>query len=1040
MIIQIGSVCKAKFCFAIVLVMMVCIFMPSNAASVGGVPISGVMSGKPLLSSGGTAAVVFFNITSVGISHTIECDYLYSLDKPSICGDFEVTFPGSSSPRKTQVRYTNQYLELWVLTDQGGYSAEHWVCIYRVDRDTKGVFPMVNRIYELTEIAIFEGQLKCIDGYEQVFEEDSGVYCRWTSNVPALKTVPPPGVNRTESNVFYAMDCQKMCQGAVECMTATFDYVARECHIHTLENIQSSSKVEKFIPGTDRDVTYVPGDKTNVKMEFGNALVTALEQKSEGGFMDPAKKVAHQVENFGALMQKSSLDQGLASLLASLSQSILRLSGPGKSITLPARDGKASINTLKGGKDALSNINSKLISYRTDAKIADLKSSIFDILEKSVDADLDKDGYDFKFFVMEFNSIKAGMAGSEKKAQMTLDVVKTKMERLKQLTEQQDILNTILAIGKLSKSIFSLADPFSLELGGSVSACIDDIQEVVKAAGRDIFDAHLYKEMTEGFNKLADAFKNSAENIAALSKTADFVLPFIASFQNHKFSRKLTTEEQDAFIAARTKYVAPFDMSAMKEANGMISSSVNSMCEYLLGQGTLINEKYTLCREMKDALDQVLALQGSVNGNGNDLQLKANQIISKYISLSHSNDLHDYMHKTVDQSNFEKADLLMLQASAYISLKKLISRYMLQMSQICNLADYYVGEENVVNQCTTLYAMKDVMKVDDVFQLLWNLENVLSTVATSSHTKLCRYVPTQKNDNGDDGDDTEYTLPSFLDIKGLARDKSVFFQFPMDTKWLNKYGWDAIARKLDKNYNYFVDKIQVTIPYASYPGSTTIALNVRASNYYKIHSKSGPKNYMSGVSSVDYLYDYSMGNQCDLQMQRRNTMEPCSEGPTTLPKMCVEKDGSIQKYAMFDEEPIRPSLFSPFQFFIENKDIEMPKLANVQVSVDMKNGTEKGKVLENNLLTTMCLDLVEVSKSSSVSRMGLKELLSKLSPSLRNYQCNLCPPGNFHQAAPNQAKCLPCPIGTYQDERGWFTCKICPDPSKCKTEGKVSPA
>ena len=959
-----------------------------------------------------------------------------------------MVFPGSKDPVPTQARYTAAHFQVYSYVCPEGETQKEWRLIADFGDQETLIPPATNKSHLNTSVADISLLLTCPENYDPIMVDYIGFYCRLRGASAQMKSVPSPTVSKTVESIFYPLECQSICAADKNCVAASFAYLARTCDLHYTSNLQSEFRKKKVSTLKDPDFVFLPGSDVNTLLRIGEILSTGLKTPRSSSFMGAAMEAAQKTEQFNFLMNNGpghDMFPGMVSLTSAMANSILSMKGPQISKTLSARDGVATIKTLQQGQAAIEIIQGKLNAYETNLNIADLKESVTEILSGDVNDKLDRGSFDFKFLVAEYNRINTRMNDTITKTKASMKLLQSSSQVLEDITKDAMILDAAVAAGKLVWSIFKLADPFNKGLTGDVCDVLDKAKAAWTTAGNIRITDEAISEMTDAIHKLMVAVQKSSGKIASLSKNAAFVVPFIRSFKDGNFEKQLTTEEENAFVTAYQNYKPPYDISEMKSANVLISAGMKRLCKYLLEKASPTSgpKVYSSCTHLEDSLDQMMYLQNLMNEFGNQVQLKAKGIVDKYLLVSNMESLSKEMQAMMERTELNKAMLLSLEVSALVSLKSLLSQYMVQISLICNLAEYYRGGVGVAD-CQSLYTTKDVLSVEQIFDLLSKVYQSVSTYVTSTPLHLCRKVPTNSNSS------LSTHFGSFLDMDPLALGKSVYFQFPVNRDWLNMYGWDAIARGVDNGVNFLVEKIQVTIPYSKFLHSTSISLTFIAASKYRVSTPYGPKDYDAESANVKYQYVYSISeSHCPAQDLERNLMEPCKSGDTALPKMCIESDGSIEKYPVFNELPTKPSLFSSFELSLENEDIIAPLLANRRVYPKSCNGTCPEGVLEDALDTVMCLDLLQTSQNLQNTLQLQNEPYEMEDIS----ECFLCREGTYQVTT---TQCEKCPTGTYQDRKGWFTCKQCtagfyqddagqasckkcPSQASCPYPGMVSP-
>eukprot|EP01135_Chromosphaera_perkinsii_P001382 Nk52_evm13s165 gene=Nk52_evmTU13s165 len=975
---------------------------------------------------------VSISTVSQSTPSTIQCDYIYG-DNLNECGQMDVVYAGSSTPVKTKIAYSEKEI------DVSGYVNSEWMMLFKVTTDSFDLFPVVTLFDYVGDGVTLKMNASCTDGYEHIYKENLGFYCRLNGQSVTQKPVPSPSVSENHSGLFYPLECQEACKKHDKCVSATYTYRTRDCFFHFVGDFKEEYSVEHINPDTE-DVIYLLGDELNFQTEFLEDFRSSLVGRSEFEFMDLPRNSSKRCDQFRFMMSRYS--SKAVEWLYVLTLPMSNLHPIRDNNVLPPLDGPSMIRNLELGEPILQDITASLNKFEQQRQVNDLKKTVTQICESQVDTILSQGTFNFIFAVAEFNRVRGEIAKAQKNAD---DIKDTMDEDIKSLVEssRDDALE-----GVFEASLFTIFDLVSFTsvfgIEGSVEGTLKDIGELASAAAKLHYLEEAQKELTEACTQMTDIMKTSGERIYALSKTADFVIPFIESFDNGQFTRDLSETESRQFAAAYQQYEPPFDIPGILQVRAKFSHAVEAICSQLEEEPDISGgpDVFATCARVSSSFDDLYYIQESLNDLGNTLQIKAKEIISMYLVVKGNTNLKKEMDDMVHQEKLENVQLLFLENSARLRLLLFLNEYMEEVQQQCTLMYYYGNGNTASSHCTSLVEDKNVWNVQQIFSLLKEL--VGSTSVTSSPFTICREMPLyddQRNVTKGSLNDTQ--MPSFFDVESLRKGSQATFRLPFNPEWLRHYGWDAIADGLEAGHNFFVKRIQVMIPYLNTTSSdkqSAFDINIVAGDVYPIVSGKGQTRYfIPSASSVSYDFAYSQDESIRCSTDRvRDFMEPChsNSAPLALNSVCIEKNGNVNMYLPYKSEPVLPSILTEFKVnVVGQRTVDVPKYANVQLELDP--GYEVSEVVESRLSATMCLSLEETKTNSASSSQSKLEAYSKFSSSSNSNNCRLCDPGSFHNPPPYTEVCTKCPPGSYQPKRGRYSCFKCPSGTQQPQTGQT---
>eukprot|EP01135_Chromosphaera_perkinsii_P005228 Nk52_evm11s326 gene=Nk52_evmTU11s326 len=326
---------------------------------------------------------------------------------------------------------------------------------------------------------------------------------------------------------------------------------------------------------------------------------------------------------------------------------------------------------------------------------------------------------------------------------------------------------------------------------------------------------------------------------------------------------------------------------------------------------------------------------------------------------------------------------------------------------------YYNGNVGT-STCTHVITGGDVLTVQEIFETLQALTS--STEIPSNTLETCGYIPIVPDKNNG-------LFSHSINLKEFAATGKGSFSLSQDPQWLKENGWDDLFQGINSKANFYIEKAQVPLPYASSScGSISSSIEVDGA-YVTRRSANAPEAvYEAGSRALKLPFSYSDATK--------------------------SKYGSVETYEPYNTSPPLPSVFSSMSLITTPECLSFPGKFGDRKRVIFANNTEVTEdSLETSLKIPMCLKL-RVTGQFNVYRGP---------SSLESPKCNICPAGQFqanqlsdrmsckscpagtYQPGKGFFTCLQCPQGTYQDKTGQTKCATCPKGTCCKVEGMTSP-
>ena len=993
--------------------------------------------------------VAYLNLNVVGTDgkdHSIQCEFIYNTAKNftshSMCGTLQVVMDKKTV--EVQAWYTRDKFEI-----RGRESGSSGA--YLSLGTSKESLPEKYSVSVSSSSFHATATLQCKKSYTlKTTEHPSdpnffGAYCL-SNKVDYSQLIDPvPKTYRTEK-LFDPQICMSKCKEDESCVVAGFEFATGSCSLHRFVDLNPNYTV---VGNTDtaRDIAYLPGNETRIWSQVVDAFQSAIgpftasssEVKSAPS-MRRALAEGYRSRQFTFMMShglNDTLSENVIRYMARMSHSAISgfqsLTKDVNTPILPAVDGEASLDLLSQAGTELVALDTELKAFERANDTASLKSAILALEQQKIERDLAQKGFSFKFLVADFEKRKElDYVVSESKD--ILAEVDKSLDILEEQMESKIWFQGLTSIFKFWGSVFMLLDPLSLGLKGSVGDVATNAGDVWNTLGKDVELHHVCRELADDLVALQENLKNKTGRITAISESADFVIPFIESFQDGSFTRELSEAEEEKYLEAYTTYEPLSSVMDFTKLTANLNLGMERLCEYLQEKTspTSATKIYDNCNVAKTGMNQLTTLVIYGDDIGRETQLTSKSILEKYIFLKYTNSMDEYMDGMIAAAEKDAFIRRALWVSTSMNMQSLLLRFMKYISEFCSLVEYFSGGHQTTECKNVRYNDDEVFSATEVLRAIRTTKDSLKTSILSEEKTVCRPIPLTPSVSAKGSN--YHAAGSSFDAERLASMKEVNFQIPLDPEWLEKNGWGFAARELSEGYNFFVKGIQLSLPYATFPQEPALkdySYGIHAGRKYTVRGSNGKAvDYMAGTNGVNYTFEFNhIEAYCHKGQLQDNLMEPCpTSKEKALPKMCVTEDGSIQKYELFNMNPTLPSLFSPFKVSIAAKEVKLPDWANTRIKILDRFWLPDVYTYVNEMHTVACFKLLKTKFTNGAfgSTNSTENSLKDDVDLTANAECKLCNAGYFHvnpyTSNPSDPTCLPCPSGTHQPKKGMYTC------------------
>ena len=891
----------------------------------------------------------------------------------------------------------------------------------------------------------------CASGYQLEFDDhEEYYYCRLSSR-RVVHTQPKLGAVLQVRDYRDALDCKMFCEQHKRCVLAVHNMGKFKCYIYGEDSFVTSD----FIAGQERphnianDEIAFLGSATLLYSSFASQIYESLQAGLDANtgepFLQKALNVTCGIRHlayYAAMAHTSGINSDVflvGSQLHAVKTSVeiaevvwelyeRRMRFVPK---LPALDGPSTVDHILMGQKAIEFLETSVSDYKRDRNLAGALSifeeRITEILGGQVDAVLQQGNFDFKFLVEEFFRY-------DRRASMFNDLLEESHERLLKLTKgvafPSSFETTKKVVHKVGRALSAIGGIFKKLLKGDLGA-IGDMAAEIRGAKEAVTEAAQqaasWVELKKTITNLHDQWEVAQDGLEALRKVTGIAVEFIDSYNYGEFEMELTEEKANEFLNGFASYNHPYNSKEMMEINIKLSKSFNMVCDAIFsGSNPIFSGIWTQkCQEIEVRINEIAVFCEKANDEGFNSLLKAQQVISQYLLVKKNSNLLSMINSNIADIKERELPNEVLLTSSSLKLWSLNLQYMLHTLDLCILAEYYDGGRSI-DFCEQIRGASSILSSSVIFSTLQKLMQSFSV--PSSFQEICGHLPLEFEYDSS-GNMTTHSLSLEL----LADTGQASFSFAMDETWLRRYGWHTVANGIKKGKNFFVERIELPLPYASLRNSSCgLYYDIIVTALGRRHtvvspSGLGSKDFVAGSNFVSYPFVYGDADKVNCRSKVvRNLMEVCTSTGSSrvLPEMCISTDGTVVEYLPFNSRPPLPSMFSSFMVEVDIPAgcLELPRTGTERkVFAVSEHGVELDR-LESHMMAPICLGL-RVTHTNSVAQEGL----SPSEGSSEELHCNHCPPGEFHFSQQyDKLSCRQCPGGTYQAKSGRFACEQCP--------------
>ena len=960
---------------------------------------------------------------------TRECPFLFT---GGTCGPFDVVYSPNSALWKTTVHYSPETVK--VVAENGSDDK----VVAATTSQLQTLFPETNMITMGSEGDIFiQMKAVCQCDYQTVvkqatFESPGVFYCLMPKKTSQLLTSKPSNLKykRVLDSIFLPKECYNACDADPECSYAQYEYASRRCFLLDRSDVPSVYQGTP-IP-TGEDLVGFSSNISRVASHFVNPFIASLQRTdrysvpvvSDGGtneFMAASKIIANQMNSYSVLY---SLSYG-NSKDSSLYKALIEMIGAGHSLlplsrkmSLPPMEGRTLIDKLDG-------MSRQLVSFKNDVKfleqsiqIEKFEKSLSDVMNSVLNNQVQQGSFDFSYIVVEYNRTKMI-------SEAMVNKLKAFEDEAGEIVAGATVDAVIEALAvfvytyiKASVSQAGLVSPFSAS-SASVSAVMENWRDVQKALTVIARTGANVADMWKGLGVIEDQLRRAKIGIAKIEEDCKIVDSFISDFNGKTFSTDLNDTVADRINGMLANYSSPVDKFALLEAFQFITSGMSECCEVIFNGMAVVDAGIMQheCNQFKGLMDQMSFAFDVLNGQAMTQVTKAKEIVSQYVLVKGMKEALNSTNNWVTRIKEQEAVLLEAMLSANISISLMSLVFMYQLVQICSLAEYYAGG-TTFPKCKSLKSTNRLFSPDEILTTMTDLLGVLQV--PTNPFEFCGYVPTSPN--------PDTPIQHTLNLEGLSKTGTHTFSLPRNVTWLRIHGWGSIADGIESEgnaANFFIERIQIPLPYVTFQQKRacgpSIATKVSIDGDYVIlDSKTRqPKMFSPGYSSLTFEFSYkSVNSGICTQEVKTNYMSPCyGKSFPDLPELCLLANGELPEGKPFDSSPPLPSVFSNLTVTVTRSKecLVYPKLGTHWDSAPPKSKLSYGS-LQGSIFTPICVGLAKAEGYANPSQMNSKST-----------DCTVCNEGEYlsNPLWPN-AKCQPCPPGTYQDKKAMFACFKCP--------------
>ena len=963
-----------------------------------------------------------FTVQSVS-EESLQCDYHY---EGGTCGSVNVVYKSGEKALATQIRYTQSKL-----TFEAKPENDPWMELISFQKKYEDVFPQAPFVPWHSSNIRLNSSISCTCGYEEVRHWEKGLYCRLRDASLQQRPESYPETSEKKSEVFYPLDCRKLCLESDDCVMATYHYVQKECHFH---NSHGFSEMSKEVKHTDPEKDWVVfvGSPDAILSKFSKFITENLEMNNKHGMVENMKRLMRKLECFRYMTAKAWDDGEYAKMILGITDTISSIAYQLEENRLPALNGPSVILVLQKGEVPLTSFENTINSLDTRVDLQTVRGEIGSVMEGQVDEVLRQGNFDMQFAIREFRfaektlqAIKGRITSVESSVKQSVEKLKPHFQRAmveKSVKDIADFYLSLLKIGNPFDSISNFKDTFN-----AIDGAVGKVGEVIQS--RNIVD-----KMKDGLLQLRTMVEKGVKVHTQNEKVLLKVNNFISKYEESKGKgMELSEADVKSFLEGFANYKKPFSGSKMEDVYSKILPGVNKMCDFITENGRDLyrfGDIQELCREIKVQYGNLKDYQGAITSKSKEQFGKGAEVIRNYIKIQANNKLTGILDKLLKSAVSEEARLMTFRTIAKIKLLSLRFFYMLHLKQLCHLAEY-MSSAAESEGCLEMKGFTKVLSVPEIFATIMSL--LQSVKIQSSIASYCGYIPAKFPGDG------EVYPQSTLDLESLVQKGSTSFTLPYDLEWLKLHEWDSLYDIHSEGVRSFVTGIQVFLPYPKLGRflkcGTSIHTTVQAGATYSIYNEHGQKQtFDAGALGLNYHFETAGSSSCSHGKKihpnpyKLNCMDPGGDG--FLPDLCYLSEGMIPSFQPYETQPPLPSAFSEFELKLNQKSpgcVSFPNAAPIKTYLEDAGGQKRQSV--RTLMTKVCMNLVKTERSDHRRRRSPVTYSSNTQQlAHENSKCRICNKGEFHAylIGKQRFECNDCPAGSYQSSKGRFYCQKCP--------------